>query len=81
MLLIGHSPKRKPDYSRMTGTMAVAARAMLEEGVYYRTSSKRRPVMRTHEEETAVPFAPGKNSHSGNPDQLDRAGIRNLNAL
>ena len=44
-------------------------------------SGKRRPVMRTHEEETAVPFAPGKNSHSGNPDQLDRAGIRNLNAL
>jgi hypothetical protein len=29
--------------------------------------------MRTHEE-TVVSFAPGKNSHSGNPDQLDRAG-------
>ena len=37
--------------------------------------------MRTHEEETAVPFAPGKNSHSGNPDQLDRAGQTILQLL
>ena len=39
-------------------------------------------VMRTHEEEeTVVPFAPGKNSHSGNPDQLDRAGQTILQLL
>jgi hypothetical protein len=39
------------------------------------------PVMRTHEEEeTVVPFAVGKNSHSGNPDQLDRAGADNTAA-
>ena len=37
--------------------------------------------MRTHEEETVVPFAPGKNSHSGNPDQLDRAGQTILQLL
>ena len=37
--------------------------------------------MRTHEEETAVPFAPGKNSHSGNPDQLDCAGQTILQLL
>ena len=30
--------------------------------------------MRTHEEEAVVPFVPGKNAHSGNPDHLDRAG-------
>ena len=37
--------------------------------------------MRTHEEEAVVPFVPGKNAHSGNPDQLDRAGqtIQQLN--
>ena len=39
-------------------------------------------VMRTHEEEeTVVPFAPGKDSHSGNPDQLDRAGQTILQLL
>ena len=37
--------------------------------------------MRTHEEETVVPFAPGKNSHSGDSDQLDRAGQTILQLL
>jgi hypothetical protein len=37
--------------------------------------------MRTHEEETVVPLAPGKNSHSGNPDQLDHAGQTILQLL
>ena len=38
--------------------------------------------MRTQEEEeTVVPFAPGKNSHSGDPDQLDRAGQTILQLL
>ena len=37
--------------------------------------------MRAHEEETVAPFAPGKNSHSGNPDQLDRAGQTILQLL
>ena len=37
--------------------------------------------MRTPEEETVVPFAPGKDSHSGNPDQLDRAGQTILQLL
>ena len=33
------------------------------------------------EEETVVPFAPGKNSNSGDPDQLDRAGQTILQLL
>ena len=37
--------------------------------------------MRTHEEEAVVPFVPGKNAHSGNPDQLDRAGQTILQLL
>ena len=37
--------------------------------------------MRTQEEETVVPFAPGNNSHSGNPDQLDHAGQTILQLL
>jgi hypothetical protein len=37
--------------------------------------------MRAHEEETVAPFAPGNNSHSGNPDQLDRAGQTILQLL
>jgi chromosome segregation ATPase len=37
--------------------------------------------MRTQEEETVVPFAPEKNSHSGDPDQLDRAGQTILQLL
>jgi hypothetical protein len=44
-------------------------------------SGNRRPVMRTQEEETVVPFAPGNNSHSGNPDQLDHAGQTILQLL
>jgi DNA repair exonuclease SbcCD ATPase subunit len=51
---------------------------MLEEGVW---DGKRRPVMRTQEEETVVPFATGKNSHSGDPDQLDRTGQTILQLL
>jgi predicted ribosome quality control (RQC) complex YloA/Tae2 family protein len=53
---------------------------MLEEGVKY-GHGKRRPVMRPQEEETVVPFAPEKNSHSGDPDQLDRAGQTILRLL
>ena len=38
--------------------------------------------MRTQKEETVVPFAPQKNSHSGDPaDQLDRAGQTILQLL
>ena len=37
--------------------------------------------MRTHEEEAEGPFVPGKNAHSGDPDQLDRAGQTILQLL
>ena len=37
--------------------------------------------MRTHEEEAVVPLVPGKNAHSGNSDQLDRAGQTILQLL
>jgi hypothetical protein len=62
-------------------TKAVTATSHAEEGLLW-SSRKRRPGMRTHEkEETVVPFASGKNSHSGNPDQLDRAGQTILQLL
>ena len=38
-------------------------------------------VVGTHEEETVVPFAPEKNSHSRDADQLDRAGQTILQLL
>jgi len=37
--------------------------------------------MRTHQEETTVPLVPEKASHSGNSNQLDRAGQTILQLL